>query len=206
MWRPEFRRLPQIVAGIISRSGTIIWRATKKFTVVQQPRFRRPLLISSGIMGITAIIALGFIGLFNYTPDISVPFPYVPPPGSNYYYIEATTDQLLDAFFSVYADPATVAREYIGQGFIFKGILVDKALLNRLHKTYFIVGQIQFVFQYPSELQKLKEGDTIDIIGVCMGPSPEYSLVVVSNCRFLLTGVAPLPLPGGPAPVVGVGY
>ncbi len=204
MWRPEFRRLPQIAAGIISRSGTIIRRATKKFAVVQQPRFRRPLLISSGIMGITAIIALGFIGLFNYTPDTSVPFPYVPPPGSRYY-IEATTDQLYNEFTSHYIDPVTAATRFTGKNFIFKNILISKGILARRHETYISIGMAQFVPQYPSDLQKLKEGDTIDIIGVCMGLSTEYSLVLVSNCVFLPAGVVPLPLPGGMAPVIG-GY
>ncbi len=219
MWRPEFRRLPQIVAGIISKSGTIIRRATKKFTVVQQPRFRRPLLISSGIMGITAIIALGFIGLFNYMPDTSVPFPYVPPPeGDMGGYMVSTVNDLTTAFQAHYTTPF-VPEDFVGQSFMIKDVIIPARglttkwvefygqggeLLGSGTMTYLIAGLIEFIPENPSRWQKLKADDVVDIIGVCAGTLQGYNnIIVFRNCRFLPAGVAPLPLPGGPAPVTG---
>jgi len=70
-----------------------------------------------------------------------------------------------------------------------------------LNKKVFIINLVQFVPRDPSELQKLKDGDRVDIIGTCNGLSDKYLYIIVGNCQFLPTGAAPLPLPGGPAPI-----
>ncbi len=205
MWRQKSRHFLQPIANTIGWPVIITWSIAKRFAaVVGQPRYRHSLMISSCAMGITAI-TLSIVGVFNYKPDTSVPFSYIPPPAEGYY-IEATMEQLTDEFFSHYLDPATAGDRFIGKSFIFKDILMDEAILDRRHETWIIIrGLVQFVFQDPSDLQKLKEGDRVDIIGVCVGISKEYELIVVSNCKFLSAGVAPLPIPGGSALLIG-GY
>ena len=167
---------------------------------MQKRKLIRFLLLPIGIIGVLVIM---LVVPLNYTPDTSVPFPYIPPPER--YYIEATPQQLHDEFFSPYRDPFSAEVKYVGKSFIFKNIFIDKEILSRRHEAYVWIDLIQFVPHNPSDLQELKEGDMVDIIGVCAGMSKEYAAVVVANCRFLPAGLAPLPLPGGPAPVIG-GY
>jgi hypothetical protein len=153
-----------------------------------------------GIIGIIGVLVISLVVLFSHTPDTSVPFPYVPPPeGPEGYYLEATTDQLTSALTRDYyaLDPV----RYKGESFIFKNVVIKE---RRLVDTYLIVGLIQFQTQDPSDLKEFKEGYVVDIIGVCGGALEEGSPVIVfRNCQLLPAGVAPLPLPGGPAIVDG---
>jgi hypothetical protein len=65
-------------------------------------------------------------------------------------------------------------------------------------------GNVQFWAPHPLDLKELKEGDRVDIIGVCAGKAEEFPPVLVMiNCLFLPAGLAPLPLPGGPAFISG---
>lgn len=202
MWQRKLNRLLQIIAGVIGNLLTIIWKIIKKFRVIQQPKFRRPLLISSSILIITAILTLSLTGLFNYTLGTSASSPYIPPPaGNSNYYIEATTEGLWNEFLSHYSDTISAKINYVGKSFIFKDILIDESKLNRRYESYILINLVQFVPRDPSELQELKEGDVVDIIGVCAGISDEYQMIVVANCQFLPAGLVPLPLPGGPPPL-----
>lgn len=172
-----------------------------------QQKLRRPLLISSGIMGIIAILALSLVGLFNYTPDTSVPFPYIPPldmPPEGYY-IEATIQHISDQFYLSYHDVELESARYIGKSFIFNNILIDDLILKARTETYIFISHVQFVPQYPSELENLKEGDVVDIVGVCMGVSEATAYVWVTDCRFLPAGLVQLLVPGGTTPMPG-GY
>ncbi len=203
MWQRKFRRFLQIIAGIISKLWTILRTIIKKCRVIQQPKFRRPLLISSGIMGIIGVLVIMMVVPLSYTPNTAA-FPYIPPPEGNYY-IQTTPQDLYNAFTSRYLDPLAAQATYVGESFIFKNILIDEDILSRRHETYVFIDLFKLVPQNPSDLQELKEGERVDIIGVCMGLSKEYLGIELTNCLFLPAGVAPLPLPGGLAPITG-GY
>jgi len=195
MQKRKFRRLMLIIKGIIGKCWTIIG----KCRVVWQRKLIRFLLIAIGIIG---ILVLSLIGLFSYTPDTSVPFPYIPPP-EGLYYIEATPLGLHDALFSHYLDPLVAQVFYVGESFIFKNVRLGGIERWRT-ETYITTGDVQFWALFPSDLKELKVGDVVDIIGICGGISKEYpAVIVVTNCLFLPAGVAPLPLPGGPVVIGG---
>lgn len=204
MWRRKLYRLLQIIESVIDKLLKIVWSIIiKGLRITHQPRLRHPLLISVSVMGITAIIALSVTGLFNYTPDTSPSFPYIQPPAGERqkYYFEITPEALWQEFLSPYSDYFMAQNNYVGNSFIFKDILIDEYKLSRKYETYIVINQVQFVARNPSDLQKLKEGDVVDITGVCVGLSDKDTYIIVGNCQFLPAGLVPLPLPGGPAPI-----
>ncbi len=175
----------------------------------------RFLLLPIGIIGVPVIM---LVVPLSYTLDTSVPFSYVPPPeGDADYYIGTTVKAITSTFIGGYVSPFDAER-YNGQSFIFKNVLITtKGLTTRRIETYSQSGEllgwetetylmssiVQFVPQDLSKWQELKAGDIVDIICVCAGISKEYAVVVITNCQFLPAGLAPLPLPGGPAIVAG---
>ena len=164
----------------------------------------RFLLLPIGVIG---VLVISLVVLFSYTPDTSVPFPYIPPPEEGYC-IEATTDQLTEFITAGYG--ALNPNDFKGETFIFKNVVMKE---RGLGDTYLMVSVIRFYPQDPADLKEFKEGDVVDIIGVCAGTlETEWLLgagfpytMVMKNCQFLPAGVAPLPLPGGPAIVIN-GY
>ena len=175
----------------------------------------RFLLLPIGIIGVPVIM---LVVPLSYTLDTSVPFSYVPPPeGDADYYIGTTVKAITSTFIGGYVSPFDAER-YNGQSFIFKNIeiahseivtreiqlyILGKGLADTETETFLMSGNVQFVPQDLSKWQELKAGDIVDIICVCAGISKEYAVVVITNCQFLPAGLAPLPLPGGPAIVAG---
>jgi len=186
---------------------TMLIRIVKKSRVILQSELRRSIMISSGIIAITAIIAFSVTGLFNYTPDTSLFFPYISPPlgEEQSYYWESTVDNLWNTFFSPYGDMELARVTYLSQSYIFKDILIRDYILDRIFENYFIFNSIKFIPINSSELYKLKIGDMIDIIGFCASLDEGNDYIIVVNCQFFPAGFVPLPLPGGPAPISG-GY
>ena len=174
---------------------------------------KRFLLIA---VSIVCVLVISLAGVFSYTPDTSAPFPYIPPPeGPDCVYIATTTDAFLLSIVGSYEYPMTPYETYRGKSFIFKAVQVPKDTLQaEKNETYaqgraesFLqIGYFRFVPQDSRELMKLKVGEVVDIIGVCDGLAEGFTTIFVfNNCRFLPAGVAPLPLPGGPALISG-GY
>ena len=182
-----------------------------------QRKLRRFLLLPIGIIGVPVIM---LVVPLNYTPDTSVPFPYVPPPTKGSYIGIPTTyifhSNLLgpsDYSFVYEVDPDI----YIGESLIFKDVLITPGLIvTRKIQTYIpgeglaawetetflMAGNLQFVPQDPSDLRELKVGDVVDITGFCSFRSKEWpNVIVFKNCQFMPAGVAPLPLPGGLVPI-----
>jgi len=202
MWQRKLNRLSQIISIVKNK----LIRIAYKLRVIQLPKFRSPLIISPGVLAIAAIIALSIIGLFNYKPDTSPSFPYIPPPlgERQNYYFESSVNTLWYTFFSPYGDMEFARIKYLGQSFIFKNFLLkDYILEGKIHETYFIFNGIKFVPSDPSELHKLKAGNAIDIIGFCASLDERNQYVYMVNCQFLPAGLALLPLPGGSVFVSG---
>jgi hypothetical protein len=204
MFKQKLYRLAQTITGITKKSLMILYSIViKGLRIIQHSRLRRPLIISSGITGITVILVLSVTGLFNYKPDTLPDFPFIPPPaGENQkYYFEITTEALWDEYLSPYSDSVTAEVRYTGNSFIFKNILIDENKLKWRYDDYIVIDLIQFVPRDTWGLKKLKEGDVVDIIGICVGISDKNVYVIVGNCQFLPANLVPLPLPGGPAPI-----
>ena len=190
----RFKRLMSMIKGALDRCNHLV----ANYKIISGQGLIR-LLLSIGIITFL-IISLVFV--FNSAPDTVAAFPYIPPPeGDAGYYIEATTDKLTLALMAAYS--VITPDTYKGKDFIFKDVLIKE---SRLRDTYLMISVVLFQPQDPSDLNELKAGDMVDIIGVCDGALEEGStIVVVKNCRFLPAGVVNLPLPGGPALISG-GY
>jgi hypothetical protein len=172
-------------------------------------------------MGIACSLAIMIVVPLNYSPDITVPFPYIPPP-LNGYYLGMTVEDASNLLTAGYSQTLPVGVGGItGESIIFKNILLTaeklqtkrvevyahgKELVSTEVQTYIMASSVQFFPRDPSALEKLRVGDVVDIIGVCAGMSEEWpSVIVIRDCQILPAGLAPLPLPGGPA-FVGGGY
>ena len=168
--------------------------------VMQRRRLIRFVLLSIGIIG---VLVISLVVLFSYTPNTSVPFPYIPPPeGVEGYYFEITPSDLAFCFLSHNLSQPRAEWLWKGENFIFKNVVIREWRLAK-SDTYLRASDVRFFPQNPSDLKDIRVGDVIDIIGVCDGV-PEGSLfVVIRNCQFLPAGLVPLPLPGGPAIIVG---
>ena len=187
MWQQQGKNFSVFLTGI-----------KNKLTTIRQPKLIRSLMLTIGTLGILIIIILPL----SYKPDTSAPFPFIAPP-PNGYHIETSPNEIQTAFFSNYVDPKT-AEMLIGESLIFKNVSFTESLVSMKTETSITMGFVQFVAQNPSDLRKLKAGDKVDIIGICTGRSEELSLmVVIEECQFLPKGLAPLPLPGGPAVIIG---
>ena len=151
---------------------------------------------------IIAFVAGSLVALFSYSPSIAAPFPYVPPPeGPEGYYIKANAGSIEASFISKYFRPFD-AYGYEGQSFIFNRVEITDWIESKSSDTYLATEMLQFVARNPSDLKKFKVGDKIDIIGICAGMLEEYPVIITfTDCLFLPSGLAPLPLPGGPAPI-----
>ena len=185
------------------------------------------LLLPIGIIGVPVI---SLVIPLIYTPDTSVSFPYIPPPPNGYYIEtsnrELTYTPLTSSYLDTWTDINdqlidTIAETHKGESFIFKNIsitdhkvvtrqiqpyILGEGLASPETETFLMSGNVQFVPQDPSQLKELKAGDVVDIIGVLDSMSEEWpGVLVMKNCQFLPAGIAPLPLPGGPAVVSG-GY
>ena len=160
-------------------------------------------------VGIISVLVLSLVGLFSYMPDTSVPFPYIPPSGGNAGDYLQTTPEALSVLLMGGYNNVPSALVYKEESFIFKNIEIEEWMLEwklGKEKTYLYHSNVMFFPKDPSGLKKLKVGDKVDIIGVCVGISEEWpSMTVMLNCQFLPAGLVPLPLPGGPAPITG-GY
>ena len=142
----------------------------------------------------------------SFLPDNPVLFPYLPPPqGPSECYLETTVDDMTHAILGAARIPFKAER-YKGQSFIFKEVKINEWTINRSTENYLTIGIIRFVAQNPSDLEKIKIGDTIEILGICAGTLNEWPIVTVfTNCLFFPAGTTPLPLPGGQPPLKG-GY
>lgn len=163
----------------------------------------RLFLISSGVI---LAISLAAVRVFNYSPNTSVAFPLIPPPsGFVTDYIATNTADLETAIQGHYGalwDPLYNA----GQTYVIRNVtLTPAALAPNAFPPCVLAGFEVFIAQYPDDVKVLKVGDKVDILCVYAGPSKSYSsLNVFTNAIFILSGVDPLPLPGGAA--VAGGY
>ncbi|MFC1846949.1 hypothetical protein ACFLYS_02700 [Chloroflexota bacterium] len=205
MWQRKLGRLLLFTKGILGKCRVDWQRKLIRFSLLPA--------------GITIFLVISLVVPVSYTPDTSVPFPYIPPPeGEVGYYIASSVEGLTASFRSRYVPPFDEFGN-IGLSFILKDVLItDKGLTTREvvfydqgeeiiileTETYFMSSFIQLFPRNLSEWQELKVGKVVDIVGIYTGVSEEYRTVLVfRNCDFFPRGVAPLPLSGSPAPITG---
>ena len=179
-----------------------------------------PLLIA--IISIVSILIITVILPFSYKPNTSAPFPYFEAPPNGYYIGTTVDDFISDWQLNLYgryapriaATEINTAEKYQGQTTILKDTIIPPgAVVERKIQPYIpgeglaeweterflLIKNIQFIPRDPSDLEKLKFGEVVDIIGIMGGMSKEWEIIiVVKDCQFLPAGLVPLPLPGGP--------
>lgn len=203
MQKRNLRYIVLISKGILAKW----WAIIGKSRVVWQWKPFRLLPLPIGIIGLLVIMV---VVPLTFTPNTSAAFPYIPPPeGSEGYYIQVDALSLSISFLGAYGgvEPNPVA---LGKSVIFKNVKIEEFMLELKlagNEPYLYESDVIFYPKDTQDLKKLKVGDKVDIIGVCEGLSEEYkTITIVSNCQFLPAGLVPLPLPGGPAPISGLGY
>jgi hypothetical protein len=162
-----------------------------------QPRWLR---ISAITLGILCIPILSLVGVLNYQPDTSVPFPIITPPrGPLNAYLVTSLEDLAKSFTQTYATPFD-ANRYADQSFLVQKVkLTAKGKGSSVIEGSLFVNYAQFIARNPADLNKLHPGDQIDVLGTCAGFSKtSTSLVIFSDCIFVPVGTAPFPLPGAP--------
>lgn len=162
-----------------------------------------------GFLSITAIvicaIVLSLSRVFNFTPDMSVPFPYIAPAeGLTGDYIMTTVYDMEMAVKGHYG-PMFDPDSNMGRSFVFKDVSVTAAGLGTSEtEPSLAAGYMMFLPQKISDLKALKVGDKVDVLGIFAGQSTKWaSLTVFTNCVFLPAKVSPFPLPGGQS-MIGV--
>jgi len=122
--------------------------------------------------------------------------PYIPP---NYYNcIEVKPIDLLKAYSVNYGDVTFAEQQYTNQVFVIKTIYIDRMMLT--DADTFTYETIMFTALVPGSVAQLRDGETIDIVGINRGMMMEYpGWLKFTDCLFLPAGSVQLPTPGGPA-------
>jgi len=85
---------------------------------------------------------------------------------------------------------------FTGRAIIIKNIKLTEEMMKT--KTNINIGGCIIIeLQNTSDLERIKVGDVVDIVGKCMGVSEDRYVVVVKDCLIQPAGLFPLPLPGG---------
>ncbi len=120
---------------------------------------------------------------------------YIPP---GYYNCTVTTPvNLCKAYFES-SHNITAGLEYTNQVFVFKNMVITKDELKSATDGYlWLENLVQCYFLIGGNLQRLKVGERVDVVGVDAGPSKEYdNLLVFTGCIFLPAGSVQIPAPG----------
>jgi hypothetical protein len=144
---------------------------------------RRLVCISILIFVVTFVPLVSLAGLLNYRPDTSVPFPFISPPqGPETACLVTTVEAIAKSFVTSYVTPFK-AESFKGQGFMFQMVSIS-ANCEGSSKTdgSLYVNIAQFVARNPSDITKLKAGDSLD---VCTGVSKESLAMIVFTLTIL---------------------
>jgi hypothetical protein len=104
-------------------------------------------------------------------------------------------------------NPLEAETLYNGQVYVFKDLLVDRYMLKDLEDGWIWADLIKCRIIDLDYAKKLKIGDQVDIVGVCMGRDLSISpSLYFRDCYILLTGSVQLPAPGADIPFVATTY
>ena len=122
--------------------------------------------------------------------------PYIIP--AYYQCIEVLPMDLENAYYSAYGNHAEAETMYNEKIFVFKNLLVDLYMIRELDKGWVWADLIKCPVINPGDARKLKPGDRVDILGVCLGRDLKYSPgLYFRDCYVLPAGCVQLPAPGG---------
>jgi hypothetical protein len=132
------------------------------------------------------------------------------------YYNCSVTDPetLFDAYHSRYANVSMASTQFDNTYFVFKNIQLTAISFKHLDQGYFWLapGQIKCYPLHPSDIQHLKAGDVVDVVGLNYGialndASLAYKdCIVFKDCIVLPAGSVMLPAPGVGGLTIPGGY
>lgn len=147
------------------------------------------------IICISALLLLGPYGAGCAKEGIITLVPYIPP--SYLSCTEVLPNDLLDAYNNPHLDFGQAEALYNDRVFIFKRIQVTENMLKWRAAGYVWAGNtIQCFPLTQNELDHLKVGDVVDIVGVSMGLHKQFMGLVFQGCVFLPSGLVQLPIEG----------
>ena len=147
------------------------------------------------MISISVLLLLGLYGAACAKEGIITLVPYIPP--SHLSCTEVLPTDLLDAYLNPHLDFGQAEALYNGRVFVFKRIQVTENMLKWRAAGYVWAGNtIQCFPLNQDQLDRLKVGDVVDIVGVSMGLHKQFMGLVFQGCVFLPSGLVQLPIEG----------
>ncbi len=158
--------------------------------------FRRPCLVLLSLLAVLGLCLPAACRGPSYSNREAPPLL----PAEYYQCLEAKPKELEAVYFSPYGLRWLADAMYLDLVFIFKGIEVDRQVLDFRGADFIWVGQIKCMAQNPADVGKLRQGQVIDVVGINRGvpnmADMQFSLLM-EGCYFLPAGALALPLEGG---------
>ncbi len=151
------------------------------------------------------VIAISTILMLAGLAGCSKAYMATPPfvPAQYYDCLEVSPYQLVDIYFSNYANITMSEAQYNGHMFVFKNIRIEDWMLAHLDEGWIWVDQIRCSLSSYFDWGILKAGNRVDVVGMNMGVrSYERPGLAFEDCIVLPAGVVSLPADPGTGPIV----
>ena len=139
---------------------------------MKQGKFKNIFLVTM------AVLVIGLIYLSGCTGDTNITYPVFEPLQPP---IEVTVDQLYDEYM---ADEAAADAKYEGERLLFSGVTVEKVsnffYIARPIEFHILNGSVKFRPRYPSNVESIREGFVVDIVGEAQGII--FGFLIVKDC------------------------
>ena len=125
-----------------------------------------------------AILVVGLICLSGCTGNANITYPVFEPLQPP---IEVTVDQLYQEYMT---DEADAKAKYKGERLLFSGVTVEKVnnffYIARPIEFHILNGSVKFRPRYPSDVESIREGFVVDIVGEAQGTI--FGFLIVKDC------------------------
>ena len=131
-------------------------------------------------------------GCYRISPEDVKLVPLIDP----IYYdcVEATPQQLYEAYYYRYGDIFMASSKYNGLYFVFKDIEVTSLMFNHLDEgLIWVENTIRCYLSDTGEMMRFDIGDRVDIVGKNQGYVMGVSGLTFQDCRVLPAGIIQLP-------------
>ena len=128
-----------------------------------------------GILVISLVVLSGCAGNDSAVPTFPAFEALLPPP------VEVTVDQLYQEYMT---DEAAAEAKYKGERLLFSGVRVEEVsnffYIARPIEFYILNGSVKFKPRYPSDVESIREGFVVDIVGEAQGII--FGFLIVKDC------------------------
>jgi len=146
---------------------------------MKQGKFKNIFLVTMAVLVIGLIYLSGCTG--NAENGFTVPAFTEPGPPP----IEVTVDQLYQEYM---VDEAAADAKYEGERLLFSGVTVEKVsnffYIARPIEFHILNGSVKFRPRYPSDVESIREGFVVDIVGEAQGII--FGFLIVKDCWMMI--------------------